>query len=160
MIVPVLSVHNTVMAPKSSMASSRLTMTFSAAIRRAPVDRLMLTMAGSSCGVSPTASASENSSDSTKGRCSTRLTTKIAVTSTTIARTSSSPNAVISRSNPVWTLPAASRADTPPNSVDRPVLATTASPVPLTTWVPMNRLLERPASGVSAATTPGRFSTG
>jgi hypothetical protein len=148
------------MAPKSSIASSRLTITCSAAIRRAPVDRLMLTTAGSSCGVSPTASASENSSDSTNGRCSTRLTTKVTVTSATIARTSSSPNAVIPRSNPVRTLPAASRADTPPNSVDRPVLATTTSPAPLTTWVPMNRLLERLASGASAATMPGRFSTG
>ncbi len=69
------------------MASRRLTMTCSAAIRRAPVARLTLTMAGSSCGVSPTASASENSTESMSGRCSSRLITKIAVTSTTIART-------------------------------------------------------------------------
>jgi hypothetical protein len=135
-------------------------MTCSAAIRRAPVERLTLTMAGSSCGVSPTARASENSSESTSGRCSTRLTTKIAVTSTTMARTSSSPNAEMPRSNPVWSRRAASRDDTAPNSVARPVLATTAWPAPLTTWVPMNRLLARPARGVSAATTPGRFSTG
>jgi hypothetical protein len=47
-MVPVLSVHSTVMAPKSSLASRRLTMTLSAAIRRAPADRLTLTMAGSS----------------------------------------------------------------------------------------------------------------
>src|SRR6266508_5401333 len=36
-----------------------------------------------------------------QGRCSTRLITKIALTSTTIARTSSTPNAVMPRSNPV-----------------------------------------------------------
>ena len=158
-MVPVLSVHSTVMAPKSSMASRRLTMTFSAAIRRAPADRLTLTMAGSSCGVRPTASASENSSESTSGRCRTRLTTKMAVTTTTIARTSSTPNWVMPRSNPVLSRRSASRADTAPNWVARPVLATMASPAPLTTWVPMNTLLERAASGVSAATTPGRFST-
>ena len=37
----------------------------------------MLTTAGSSCGVIPTAIASENSSDSMSGRPSSRLATKI-----------------------------------------------------------------------------------
>jgi hypothetical protein len=110
--------------------------------------------------VSPTASASENSSESTKGRSSIRLITKIAVTSTTIARTSSRPNAVIPRSKPVVTPRTPHRADTAPNSVERPVFATTASPAPLTTWVPMNRLFERPARGVAVMTTPGLFSAG
>ena len=46
------------MLPKFSIAASRFTITFLSAIRRAPWERLMLMIAGSSCGVSPTASAS------------------------------------------------------------------------------------------------------
>jgi hypothetical protein len=157
--VPVLSVHSTVIAPKSSMASSRLTITLAAAIRRAPADRLTVTMAGSS-GVSPTASASENSTELITGRCRTRLIAKMTVTSTTIARTRAARRTRwMPRSNLVLGRRAPSRADTAPNCVARPVLATTASPAPLTTWVPMNRLFERLARGVAASTTPGRFST-
>ena len=46
------------------MQTSRLTRTFRRASWRVPVARLVLTTAGSSCGVMPTAIARENSSDS------------------------------------------------------------------------------------------------
>ena len=50
------------------MASRRLTMTPRAAIWRAPCASVMVTMAGSSSGDMPTASAIANSSESTGGR--------------------------------------------------------------------------------------------
>ena len=45
------------MLPKFSIEASRLTITFPCAIRLAPWARLILMIAGNSCGVSPTASA-------------------------------------------------------------------------------------------------------
>ena len=59
------------------MHTSRLTSTLRLASRRDPAARLVLTTAGSSCGVMPTAIASENSTESMSGRCSTRLMTKM-----------------------------------------------------------------------------------
>ena len=52
------------MLPRSSMLISRLTTTRLRARLRAPEARLTVTIAGSSCGVSPTAIASENRADS------------------------------------------------------------------------------------------------
>ena len=46
------------------MLTSRLTTTLRSASRLAPVERLIVTIAGSSCGVRPTAIASANSTDS------------------------------------------------------------------------------------------------
>ena len=59
------------------MHTSRLTSTLRRLIRRDPAARLVDTTAGSSCGVMPTAMASENSSASMIGLCSTTLMTKI-----------------------------------------------------------------------------------
>jgi hypothetical protein len=67
-IVPVLSEQSTFMLPKFSMADSCFTMTFLAAMRFAPWARLILMIAGSNCGVRPTASASEKMNDSRTGR--------------------------------------------------------------------------------------------
>ena len=66
--VPVLSEQSTFMLPKFSMDARRLTITFAGAMRLAPWARLMLMIAGSSCGVSPTASAREKRKDSRTGR--------------------------------------------------------------------------------------------
>ncbi len=77
-IVPVLSEHSTFMLPKFSMEESCFTMTFFAAMRLAPCARLMLMMAGSNCGVRPTASASEKMNDSSTGRCRNTLIAKMA----------------------------------------------------------------------------------
>ena len=63
------------------MQTSRLTSTLRRLIRREPAARLVDTTAGSSCGVMPTAIASENSSASMIGLCSTTLITKIEVVS-------------------------------------------------------------------------------
>jgi hypothetical protein len=62
--VPVLSVNSSTLRRR---------------IRRDPAARLVDTTAGSSCGVIPTAIASENSSASMIGLCSTTLITKIDV---------------------------------------------------------------------------------
>ena len=52
-IVPVLSEQRIFMLPKFSMDDNRFTITFFFAIARAPVDRLTVMIAGSSCGVRP-----------------------------------------------------------------------------------------------------------
>ena len=59
------------------MQTSRLTSTFLSARRRDPVARLVETTAGSSCGVMPTATASENRTASMTGRPSATFVTKI-----------------------------------------------------------------------------------
>ena len=86
--VPVLSVHRMLIEPRFSITCRRLTMTFRLAISRAPDDSPIVTMAGSICGVSPTARASENSSASSSGRPNNVLTTKMNAVSTSIIRTS------------------------------------------------------------------------
>ena len=58
------------------MQTNRLTKTLSRANRRDPVARLVLTTAGSSCGVMPTAIASANNESMTDRR-SNRLVTKM-----------------------------------------------------------------------------------
>ena len=83
--VPVLSVQSTSMLPRFSMALSRRTRTPCADIALAPRARLMLRMAGSSSGLRPTARAIENSSVSTSGRPSSRLTVNTSSTITVIA---------------------------------------------------------------------------
>ena len=123
--VPVLSVKSSVMLPRSSMLTSRFTSTFLRARRRDPVDRLTVTIAGSSCGVSPIAIASENSSASMNGRCSSRLITKIDTVSTPATRTSRNENF----RSPTWNAVSAGRSPSPaamrPNAVCMPVRTTT-----------------------------------
>ena len=75
--VPVLSVTSTSMSPRSSMQTRRLTRTLRRASRRVPTARLVLTTAGRSWGVMPTAMASEKSSDSINGLCSSTFVTRI-----------------------------------------------------------------------------------
>ena len=69
------------------MATSRLTMTLRCASRRAPVERLTVSIAGSSCGVIPTAMDSANNSESSASRPSAMLTTKIPTAMTAVTRT-------------------------------------------------------------------------
>ena len=66
------------------MATRRLTITRFLAIRRAPVDRLTVTIAGSSCGVRPTAIESANRADCRIERPSAALITKIEPASTPV----------------------------------------------------------------------------
>ena len=63
------------------MQTSRLTRTLSRASLRDPVARLVLTTAGSSCGVIPTAIASANNTESITGRRSNRLVTRMSTVS-------------------------------------------------------------------------------
>ena len=71
------------------MVTSRLTSTLRRASSREPVDRLTLTMAGSSWGVIPMAMARENNNASSNGRDKATLMTKIEIVSTAATRTSS-----------------------------------------------------------------------
>ena len=80
------------------MQTSRLTSTLRAAIRRDPAARLVDTTAGSSCGVMPTAIASENSNASRIGLCSTTLMAKIDTVRAAATYTSSIEN----RRSPTW----------------------------------------------------------
>ena len=70
------------------MQTRRLTRTLRSASRRDPVARLVDTTAGNSCGVIPTATASEKSTASITGRPSSTLTTKIDRLSTPPTRAS------------------------------------------------------------------------
>ncbi len=65
------------MSPRSSMLTNRLTKTLRLASSRDPEARLLLTTAGSSCGVMPTAMASANSTDSMTGRRSITLASRM-----------------------------------------------------------------------------------
>ena len=73
MRVPVLSVNSDVDVAEVLDADEPLDEDLAAASRREPAARLVDTIAGSSCGVMPTAMASENSSASMSGRCSSEV---------------------------------------------------------------------------------------
>ena len=72
------------------MLTSRLTTTLRSARARAPVERLTVTIAGNSCGVSPTAIASANRLDSSSEWPIATLSTRIEPARTAVTRTSSS----------------------------------------------------------------------
>ena len=130
------------------------------AIARAPRATVTLTMAGSNSGDRPTANATAKSSESIQGRPSHWLTTTTNSTITIITRSSNSPKRRTPRANSVSGSRCAMRSATAPNSVARPVAVTSTVAVPLRTEVPRKTMLSRRASGVAAAQTPARFSTG
>ena len=103
------------------MHTSRLTRTLSRASRRDPVARLVLTTAGNSCGVMPTAIASANSTESITGRRSSRLVARI-ITVSVIATCSSRYE---NRRSPAWKSVSGCRSPSPaailPNCASRPV---------------------------------------
>ncbi len=70
------------------MHTRRLTSTLALASCREPVARLVLTTAGSSCGVMLTAIASANSAELISGRCNIKLVTKIITVSAIATRSS------------------------------------------------------------------------
>jgi hypothetical protein len=142
------------------MASRWRTSTPWAAMRRAPADKVTLTMAGSSSGDRPTASATANSMDSIHGRPSAWLTISTYSTISTITRSSSTPNCWMPRANSVSGGASRSRCATAPKAVCSPVCTTSTVAVPLRTDVPRYTALVRRAGGVSAGSTPGCFSTG
>ena len=92
--MPVLSVHRTVIAPKSWIADKRLTITFLRAIRTAPRDSVTVVIIGSSSGVSPTARATENISDWIRGLPKATLAARTPTTRTAVARATRNPSAL------------------------------------------------------------------
>ncbi len=124
------------MLPKFSMAASCLTITFLRAMRTAPRESVTDTTMGSSSGVSPTASATENRNDSRMSRCRSALTRKTRSTRKTTTCKIRNPKRRVPRSNSVSGARSPSPAATRPSSVAGPVTSTTAVPSPLTTDVP------------------------
>ena len=148
------------MAPKSSMEESRLTMTRSRAICVAPLASVSVTMAGSSCGVMPTARASEKSSESRTGRCRSTFARNTATISTSPTRTMSPPNERRPRSKLVGGSVVSSSSPTRPSSVRPPVATTMAAPEPLITCVPRKIELRRASWAEVASVSPGSLWTG
>ena len=148
------------MSPRSSMLTSRFTRTLCAANRCAPVARLVDTTAGSSCGVIPTAIASEKSTASISGRPRATLITRIARLRTPATFARSPENFV----RPTWNSVGGWRSPRPsaiaPNRVSPPVATTTACAEPRCTTVPMNRAGDGPSFGEALAAGSGALSTG
>ena len=160
--VPVLSVHSTSIAPKFWIALRRLTMTFFFDIAMAPLARLTVTIIGSISGVSPTATATANSSASNQSPLVRPLIRKTRGTITTMKPIISQVNRVMPLSKLVRTRRAAIVPATWPKAVRAPVSTTTPQPMPLTTALPMKQIFGR-SNGVSGAAGRGRerfFSSG
>ena len=138
------------MSPRSSIATRRLTSTFAAASRREPAARAVVTTAGSSCGVIPTAIARAKSNDSTSGRPRMRFAAMMNTVRTIATCSSSTEN----RDRPFWNAVCGGSSPRPaataPNSACAPVATTIPVAVPDCTTVPMYAQLVRSANGVSA----------
>ncbi len=89
--VPVLSVQSTVMAPRSWIEARRFTITLRAAMRSAPRVSVTVVIIGSSSGVNPTASATENIRDSSTGRPNSTWATRITTISAMDSRATRRP---------------------------------------------------------------------
>ena len=140
------------------MLTSRLTTTLHSASRFAPVERLIVTIAGSSWGVRPTAMARANRTDPSSERPSTTLMTRIEPASTAVTRTSSNEKSRRPSWKAVCGWRSPSRRAIAPNSVRPPVHTTTPSPLPSRTTVPMNAHDARSSEDSGAITGSLRFS--
>ena len=143
------------------MAARRLTITFFAAMRRAPRDRVTETTIGSSSGVSPTASATAKRNDSRSGRCFKVLTRMTKSTISMARRRISSPKLRVPASKAVGGAGVERLVPISPRVVSAPVAQISTRAEPLTAVVPMNTapvasFIAR-SGGASAA---GCFSTG
>ena len=119
------------------MLTSRFTTTARAARRRAPVERLMVTIAGSNCGVSPTAMASAKSTEFSSEWPIAMFKMRIEPARTAVTLTSRREKLRRPSWNAVCGWRSPSRSAMAPNSVAAPVATTTPRPLPLRTIVPM-----------------------
>ena len=156
--VPVLSVQSTVIAPRSWIAASRLTITFLRDIRTAPRERVTVMIIGSNSGVSPTASATENISDWIRGRPNATLAASTPTTRTPVARATRNPSCRRSRWNGEIAAAAVSDLAAWPNRVLAPVPIAIAVASPVWATAPRKRALLASAA-VSSSTSPGRLIT-
>lgn len=159
-MVPVLSVHSVSMLPKFSMEFRRLTMTPCFVICWAPLERLMVMMAGRSSGAMPTARATAKSRVSSAGLSRMILIARTARTRALMIRVKRMPNFRIPCSNSVSSGRSDSRFAISPNLVAAPVSVISTLAVPLRTLVPENTILVRSASSASTRVGPTFFSTG
>ena len=125
------------MLPKFSIALSFRTMTFCSAMRFAPFARLMLIIAGNSCGVSPTESANANIKESNSGFFIRTLKRKMAASITAVIRIRNAPNFRTPRSKSVGVSLLCTLFEIFPNSLSGAVCTTTALPEPVLIPVPM-----------------------
>ena len=142
------------MAPRSWIEARRLTITLRAAMRSAPRDRVTVVIIGRSSGVRPTASATENSSDSSTGRPNSTCVVRTTRTRAMVRRAVSRPNACRSRWNGEGAWASASDEAAAPNRVARPVPTTSASASPVCATAPRNRALQA-SPALRAVTMPG-----
>ena len=149
------------MAPRSWIAESRFTITFRLDSSIADRASVTVTIIGSSSGVSPTASASANISDSSTGRWNEMFTTRTNSTINTVRRMISMPNRRMPTAKAVAGGFSARLVARWPSAVLPPVRQTTIVAVPLITEVPAKTAFDAPA-GFSAprAASPACFSAG
>ena len=147
--VPVLSVHSTFMAPRSWIAKRRFTITFRLDSSIADRASVTVTIIGSSSGVSPTASASANISDSSTGRWNEMFTTRTNSTINTVSRMISMPKRRMPTAKAVAGGFSARLVARWPSAVLPPVRQMTIVAVPLITEVPAKTAFDGPA-GFSA----------
>lgn len=140
------------------MAARRLTITFLRDIRTAPRDSVTVVIIGSSSGVSPTASATENISDWINGRPNATLAARTPTTRTAVARATRIPNCRRSCWNGDITVAVFRDWAALPNNVLAPVPIAIASDSPVWATDPRKRALLA-SDGVSALTSPGRLMT-
>ncbi len=119
------------------MLMSRFTTTRLRARFLAPEARLTVTIAGSSCGVRPTAMASANRADSRTERPSSQLATKMLPASTAVTRTRSCENLPSPSWKAVTGWRSPRRRAILPKAVRDPVCTTMALPEPPRIVVPM-----------------------
>jgi len=134
-----------------------LTITLRAAIRSAPRDSVTVVIIGNSSGVSPTASATANRSESSTGRPNTTRTASTTRTRASVSRAMTRPNSRKSRSKGVRACACASAEAAAPNTLAGPVFTASAIASPVCATEPRNSAFE--VSSASAVT-PGCLGTG
>ena len=167
--VPVLSVHKTVNAPRSSIELSRFTITRFRAIAMAPRVRFAAMIIGNISGVSPTATERAKRKAVPQSPFVSPLSKRTTGIISNIDRMSSQLMLLIPRSKLVAERWAMVFRVNEPNKVASPVAKTTAVAVPLITLVPMrprfDNSVRSPRFGVrvrplGCSCNPSNFSTG
>ena len=137
------------MAPRSWIAERRFTITFRLASSIADRASVTVTIIGNSSGVSPTASASANISDSSTGRWNEMFTTRTNSTINTVSHMISMPKRRMPTAKAVAGGFSARLVARWPSAVLPPVRQMTIVAVPLITDVPAKTAFDAPA-GFSA----------
>jgi hypothetical protein len=143
------------------MASSRLTITRCLDSATAPRASVVVTIMGSISGVRPTATDSANKRACVQFQRLRPLITKTSGTMSSMSRTSIQLSRLTSWWKALRGPAGAARCCARwPSRVCLPVLSTTATPLPLSTWVPMNKRLSISMACAADSRARANFSTG